>query len=287
MSTGCAYGLRLTGLPPSALITEGAPEAWSLWRVAHEEDDGAAPADVAIGAASARVPVRPQGALEIDRRAASIAYRTSEPLSDEALVHPYLAPAAAIIASWAGRISFHGAAFVVRGGAWLVLADSAAGKSALMAALAVRGVTILADDLLVVDRDAVMAGPRCLDLRGDAAEYLGLGSPLGVIGARERWRVPLRPAPPALAIGGFITLGWAQRPAVEFQPASARLPELMRHRAVLRGTVDAAPCLELAALPMLQFSRPRRLAELENGVDVLLGALTRDQAAADVASPAS
>jgi hypothetical protein len=283
MSTAGAYGIRLAGLPLGAPLTQAAPETWTLWRVHRDEGRAgdSSPAHAAIGSAKARVPVVPEGVLLVDRGSTNIVYRTSEPVADEALIHPYLAPAAAIVASWAGRISFHGAAFVVDGGAWLVLAGSAAGKSVL-------GLTVLSDDLLVVDHHDIMTGPRCLDLRCDAAEHLGIGTPLGVVGGRERWRVRLGLAPAVLPIRGFVTLAWAEEASVETCPARMRLAELMRHRAIERGASDVRPCLDLAARPMLQFARPRRLCELEAGIELLLQALPgEDHAAAEDGSTIS
>src|SRR5262249_6109268 len=146
-------------------------------------------------------------------RRATFCLRTS--LADGDLVHPYLAPAAAVAARWAGRESFHAGAVVVDGGAWGVLGDKETGKSSTLAWLALQGHEILMDDLLVLDGDDALAGPRCIDLREEPAARLGAGEPLGFVGLRERWRLTLDQVPARVPLHGWVTLAWGDRVEVE------------------------------------------------------------------------
>ena len=129
-------------------------------------------------------------------------------MSDQALVHPYLAPAAAVIARWLGREPFHAGAFALDGGAWGVLGEREAGKSSLLAWLSLQGRSVVCDDMLVVAGDTVFAGPRSVDLRRETAVRLGAGEELGMIGARERWRVGLPPIEPEVPLAGWVFLEW-------------------------------------------------------------------------------
>ena len=272
-----AYGLRIAGAPESSALLQGPSSTWPAWSVSwRRQAPIAGQAAPTIGAAEAQVPLQGEGELSIDRDSARIDYRLARGLSAHALAHPFLAPAAAIVASWMGRLSLHAGAFLHRGGAWVVLGDAGTGKSTLMAALAGAGVTILADDLSVVDGGRVMAGPRCVDLRDDAARWLGAGDPLGTIGGRERWRVRLAAAPAEAPIRGFLTLAWGDRVQVDPLPAPERLSILMRHRAIVRGTEDAELCLDLARLPMLRASRRRVLTAAREDAGALVRLLPYD-----------
>ena len=161
-------------------------------------------------------------------------------LSPDELVHPYLAPVAAITAHWHGRESLHGGGIAVRGRVMGVVGDRLEGKSSLLAALAARGVDVVCDDMLVVEDDHAFAGPRTIDLREDAAGALGVGENIGVAGARARWRVRLGPAPPRLPLAGWIFLDWAERVEVARVPASETLQRLLRNRGIRVPPLDPA-----------------------------------------------
>ena len=128
-------------------------------------------------------------------------------------MHPHLAGAAAVLSHWCGRDSFHAGAFVVDGGVWGLLGDKGAGNSSTLVSLARAGVPIVSDDVLVLDKATAYAGPRSIDLRTDAAQTLRTGQPLGMIGDRARWRVPLGPVEPELPFRGWVTLRWGPRSA--------------------------------------------------------------------------
>ena len=215
------------------------------------------------------------GALEVDRGRSLARLTAPEPPGEREVVHPYLAAVAALVSRWEeGAPSFHGGALVAGGAAWAVLGDRERGKSTLLAWLATRGVGVLSDDLLVLRDGAAMAGPRCIDLREDAARATGSGVDIGVVGGRVRWRVPLDPVPAEIPLAGWIVLGWGDRFDVRRVPAAARLPALLENVTIVPAPPDPSTLLDLAALPMLELVRPRDLGALERSGDALLAALT-------------
>jgi hypothetical protein len=262
-----AYGVALDG--PSAHLINDVPSSWPLWSVAHRRYD--AVCSTVIGEHRARVALTPVGAMEINARARSIGFATPEPLPDEAFAHPYLAAAAAIVALWNGDQAFHGGAFVTARGAWLVLADPMAGKSSLVAAAHALGYPVIADDLLVVRDGAVMTGPRCIDLRPDVAGALGIGTSIGVAGARERWRVRLPKVAPQVRVAGFVTLAWADR--LTLTAVTDPEARLVAHRAIVPREPDSDRIAALARLPMIEAARPRRLDDLRGSTAAILRSL--------------
>src|SRR5262245_16536866 len=76
---------------------------------------------------------------------------------DPDLLHPYLAPAAALVWRWRGCEAIHGGVFEGRRGAVLLLGGKEAGKSTMLAWLAAEGFAVLADDLAVIDGYGVVA----------------------------------------------------------------------------------------------------------------------------------
>ena len=73
----------------------------------------------------ARVRLAAGGQVDIDRlRGAATFTMPARPTAAE-LVHPYLAPVAAVAARWLGHESFHAGAVEAGGGAWVVSAARA------------------------------------------------------------------------------------------------------------------------------------------------------------------
>ncbi|MEA2478620.1 MAG: hypothetical protein QOJ07_542 [Thermoleophilaceae bacterium] len=259
-----AYGLRLTGVAGADLID--APSGWEPWTVERSGSGLGSDEATTIGEWTASVPLRPGGRLELDRRARSATWSTPAPLSDDLLAHPYLAPAAAIAATWRGALALHGGALVTGEGAWGLLGDAGGGKSSLLAAL---DLPVVADDLLVIEGGAVMAGPRCVDLREPAP------GARRVEGAeRERWRLRLLAVPAATPLAGFVRLEWGGGLAVrELESPAERLPVLSAQLAVVAGAPAAAVLLALAELPVLVLTRPRDRARLGASAAALLDAI--------------
>ena len=90
---------------------------------------------ISIGT-SRRIRLRTGGWIDIDRTAGRAVFAVPEALSAEELVHPFLAPVAAVAAHWHGRESLHGGGFALGDRAWGIIGDRMGGKSSLLAALA-------------------------------------------------------------------------------------------------------------------------------------------------------
>src|SRR4051794_23643820 len=93
-------------------------------------DPGApSPGTMEIGDESARVWIINGDRIDIDRAASEVRLATTSPLSDDAVLHPYLAFPAAVVSFWLGRRVFHGGAFLHGNRAWGLFAAKAGGKS--------------------------------------------------------------------------------------------------------------------------------------------------------------
>jgi hypothetical protein len=270
-----AYGLRVFGVTASHLLLDADPD-WPSLELSNEVGEAT---DVAeeVGRTHASLRLRSGGRITV-RRADSDAkarFVTPEPLSDEELVHPYLAPVAGVMAHWLGRESFHAGGFTLDGNVWGVIGDRFAGKSSTLALLSLRGHAIVADDLLVVDPETggVFGGPRSVDLRSEAAERLGAGENIGRAGARERWRLVLDPLPSALRLRGWIFLEWGDETEVTSVGGAERLGLLAAQRGLRVSPRDPGVFLELASLPCWKLRRPQDWSSLEPAVERLLATI--------------
>jgi hypothetical protein len=270
-SSGGAYGLRLQAPPELAALLVPAPDSWLDWRLELAHGDGSA--EETIDEARATAPLQPAGWAEVLRQDRLTRFLTPEPLNPAALAHPYLAFTAAVAARWTGRQTLHAGAVRAGDGGWGVIGVRGQGKSSTLAYLAGRGFGVVADDVLVIEGGAALAAPRCLDLRADAAEALGVGMPLGRIAGRERWRVRTAAVPAETPLRGFLVLEWGDR--VEREPVSAaeRLELIFASLTVHLPPPDPPALLDLAALPMWRVRRPRRLGSLSE-IAALIEVLT-------------
>ena len=209
--------------------------------------------------------------LDLDQGRA-ILTAPSLPQADE-IVHPYLSSLGAMTAYLIGEESFHAGAVVLDGGAWAIVGEREAGKSSTLASFAARGIPIVCDDMLVLHGRTALAGPRSIDLRGDASESLGLGEAIGVVGTRERWRMRVAPIEPELELRGWIFLEWADELEVVPVPVSQRLERLGRARGALLPPTKPAAVLELARLPGFALRRPRDLGLLPTALDAIVEAI--------------
>lgn len=257
-----AYGLRLKGVDAAAALLVRADRDWPTFELDARLGSAAGRRET-VTESRAELRLRNGGEIVIERAEGRITFRTPLELRPDEIVHPYLAPAAAVIGHWLGRESLHAGAFTVDGGVWALLGEREAGKSSTLAHLSVQGHGVVCDDMLVLDRTTPLAGPRSLDLRRETAEHLGVGEPLGVVGARERWRITLEPVPERLPLRGCIFLDWGDRVEAARVSPSERLPRLFRHRGVRLPPGDPAALLELASLPAWELLRPRGLASIE------------------------
>jgi hypothetical protein len=268
-----AYGLRLIGLEDAHDLLVPAEESWPHIEVSARVGD-ASPAEQWVRRESALLRLASGGQVEVDWIRGTAVFTLPRAVTAAELVHPYLSTLAAVACHRDGREGFHAGAVVAGDGAWVVIGDKGAGKSSLLAVLALRGVPVVADDVVVLDdRDRALAGPRFIDLREGAARELAAGTSIGVVGARERFRMPIGPVPPATPLRGFVRLEWGDEPAIAPMPPARRLQELYAQRIARLEPADARPMLELSTLPMLELRRPRDWSGAGAAADLLLEAL--------------
>jgi hypothetical protein len=191
----------------------------------------------------------------------------------EFVVQPFLATAASCVAVHTGKQAFHAGAIVVDGGAWAIFGDKGAGKSTTLGRLHQMGVGILTDDVLICDGLDALAGPRCIDLRVEPAQYLNMGEDFGIVGLRERWRVYLDASPVRVPLRGWIHLDWADENAVRSVPVVERLPLLYQNQSLRLPVHDPAAFMAFASLPTYQWSRQRSWEQLDGAIDLLLRTL--------------
>ena len=258
---------------PASQLVEAPPHWPSIELRVRVSAASPAPAEY-LGADMASLNVRPRGCVVIDRLRQNAVFTLPTRPTATALVHPHFAAVAAVSSLWRGRDSFHAGAFVADGRVWGLLGEKGFGKSSTLAALARRGVPVLSDDVLVLDGDTAFAGPRSLDLRADAARRLGTGQPLGVVGERERWRMPLGTIESELPFLGWVRLRWSEVPRVRELRGSERLRELLVSRALHTPPPDMAALIDYAARPFFELSRPRDWSSMEDGLRRLLAAVT-------------
>ena len=198
-------------------------------------------------------------------------HMTTTPTADE-LVHPLLASTAVIMNYWLGRICLHAGAMVIDGGAWALLGHRTLGKSSTLGWLAAHGVPVLTDDVLVIHDGMAYAGPRCLDLRSEAAERLGIGRELRRSGLRERWRVVLDEVAPLYPLRGIVFLDWSEEAQLTRVPAREVIPRLFEYLA-FRYEPDALSLLELATFPTWHWQRPQSWRSMDNSMEALVQSL--------------
>ena len=251
-----AYGLALCGLGGGAGLLAEPPSDWPQWSVSQQREDVNDHVGAVVRERDAIVGLPGSGQIWLDRDRREIVFATRTELSHEAIVHPGLSPAAAVVSYWTRRPAFHAAAVVVNGSAWALIGGRGQGKSTTASILMAAGHQLLTDDLLVLGDNRAFAGPAIIDLRADAAARLG-GTALGRVGSRERWRQAADGRMISCPLAGWILLEWSDgQQSLEDVPVRERLEQL--------GASQAAPIEPLALLdvitrPVLRFRRPRDL----------------------------
>jgi hypothetical protein len=264
-----AYGLRLANVARARRYLAPAKAAWPRLEIKRRVEEVETPREW-LAETKALLRLQTGGEIRLDRQRGRATYVVPRRLRAAELVHPFLAPAAAVMAYWLGRECFHAGAFVAAGKAWGLIGGRGSGKSTTVAELALAGVPIVGDDLLVVQGRAVYAGPRAVDLRGDAAKRLGVGESLGLIGARERWRLPLPATRPEVPLGGWIFLAWGDRVETSRVSPAERVVRLHAGRGINLPPRDAEVMLELASLPAWELRRPRSWRSAGDALERLL-----------------
>jgi hypothetical protein len=267
-----AYGFRIAGVEGKDALLVPAEPGWPTLRLQVELVEEVPPADERVSDDVAVLNLKTGGRLTVDRASGTARFQVKRPLSPDELVHPYLAPVAAIAAHWHGRIAFHAGGVGIGGRAWGVVGEREAGKSSLLASCALAGKDIVADDVLVIAAGSVLTGPRSIDLREDSAERFG-GEAIGLAGARPRWRMPLPTVSGALPFAGWIFLAWGDEVTVRSLPPSEGLARLMGSLALRVTSSVPATLLDLASLPAWELRRPRDWRQSTDAAMQLLASL--------------
>lgn len=265
-----AYGLHLPDLAAAEELLVPAPADWASWSVevvvswealaAAREPRATLTADVARSAVSGG-----NWMVADRRRATTTLYFGTEPLASE-IVHPYFSLSAGVTAFWAGHVAFHASALLGAEGAWAVLGPRGSGKSTLMASWAADGCSVVTDDVLVVRDGMALAGPRTIDLRADAGSRHDAEA-LGVVGARERYRLRASTVEPMTRLAGFLLLEWGDRVELIQVPYEERVGQLVRGLTLHLPPLNPGIIGDLARLPMWSLRRPRDPAVLDRTVE--------------------
>lgn len=248
-AAAAAFGFRIAGTPGEPWLAVRDCAHWPL--LTFERD-----------------PELPEG-VKVD--AGSLRARVPASWSDENMLHPGLALAALELAAARGVDSIHAGAVLGPDGAWALVGTKEAGKSTLVGHFAALGSEVLTDDVLVLEDDRCLAGPRFVDLRPTAAERMR-----GTIAARggTRGRLLLPPAPASAPLAGFVYLAWGDELALDSLPAPERLKRLVARRAEDLWPRDASLLLDLAKLPTFELRRPKRWELLDDTAEVLSDLIT-------------
>jgi hypothetical protein len=210
----------------------------------------------------------------------SVRIHSAAPLSDQGLIHPYLSLPAAVIQHWNGRVVLHASAFDLHGRTVVLLGDREAGKSTTVAAALAAGLPVRADDVVVLDGTDALPGTSLIDLRESASTVYG-GQPLGRIGSRERWRIPLDPVTESAPVAAFVRLSWGESVHIEPLPGSRLLSGLYAAAAVREAITEhlatnPSLMMDLLSVPYFDFQRPRDLNQLRSAVDELCEVVARE-----------
>ena len=273
-----AYGLRLTGLESASRNLVVALDSWPQLMIERVVGPCTVKQRYFVSDEWAEYCTLDQtgqvGGVRMDREPLTVRFTSPGGFSDAAVLHPALGLIAAVANRWSGRDVFHAGAFLTNKGAWAVLGTQEAGKSSLLGHLAAKGVGIVADDAVVVDEDGLaLAGPRCVDLREGAADWLGQGEDIGMVGARRRWRMHVPAVPAAVPLRGWIVPEWGDCIELEAVPAVLRLRLLYANRYLALPPRRPERVLDLVALPFVIFRRPRRWDSAEEAITVLMDRL--------------
>jgi len=271
-----AYGLALTG---DALGSDAGqwlptvPDDWPVWTV---ERRTAAPEHQPpgheINEAGAHLRLYDGGAATVATAERHITLYLHENEPTAAVLHPVLAPVFMVIAHAQGILNFHAGVVLLHGRAWGVLGHKGAGKSTTLAALDRLGHPVLSDDLLVLDGDDALIGPRFIDLRRRAADRFPGAVDCGQLGLRTRYRLPLAPAPSRAPFAGWLVPAWDDELAAQPVPPQERIALLADLLSVKTTPKNPLGLLELATRPMLRISRPRDFELLPAYLDLLVDA---------------
>jgi hypothetical protein len=264
-----AYGLRLENVERARRLLVPAAPDWPKLRIRRKLGLSDATVEWMTDRAATLI-LQNGGEIAVDRTREEALFVLPHRVRTQEIVHPLLAPVAAVMAYWLDRESFHASSFVAGGKAWGLIGRRGSGKSTTVARLALDGIGIVCDDMLVLEGPDAFAAPRSVDLRRGPAQRLGAGEALGVVGARERWRLPVGPVPARLPLAGWVFLAWGDRVEAVSLRGSERFTRLHANRGAQLPPRSADRLLELTSLPGWELRRPRRWSSLPDAVDCLL-----------------
>ena len=240
---------------------------WTPWHFRYDTvTDHTRDAPVVVADDHAILPSLPHGRVRVDRATSTTVIEAS-PAAGYAFAHPHLASTAVMHAEWNARLAFHGGAILDSSGrAWGVLGDRGAGKSTFLAWCTTNDIPIVADDIIITDGHTVFAGPRCIDLRKGAAQEFGIGTDIGVVGTRRRWRHALGPVPAQTKLGGWIILRWGAEVSIQDAPDEQRLRLLSSGRALLVRQEHPMAWLQALSVPIHVFTRPQDWKQMDSAM---------------------
>ncbi len=267
-----AWGVRFPSMGETTSILGGSLPGWPEVAVSTTVDP--TPPELTVwGADAAQYALAGGNHIKIQRTPAVVELTLRAPTVPECVVAPHLTSAASTIGVWMGRMAFHAGAVLLGNGAWILAGDKGSGKSSTLGWLARAGVPVITDDLVVCERGKVLAGPRCVDLRPEAARALEAGRPLGFVGTRERWRVYLDRCLPDHPLRGWVFLEWGEAPSLDRLRPGELLPRIPHQRALRLPMDDPAGLLDLAARPGFVWRRPQRWKAADQAFALLLKVL--------------
>jgi hypothetical protein len=264
-----AYGLRIGGVDAPRLLTEVDPRLPSL-----ELTLDTALADdrrETFGEDRAEIELIDGGWVSLDR-SGHAHFVLPFPVPPEEVVHPWMVPAAATFNGWLGRQVLHGGAVAADGRAVAILGDKGAGKSSLLAELAVRGdIEILADDLVVMEDGHVFPGPRCIDLRPESSQARAARPDQRLVRDGTRLRLELEPSAAVSRLTAIVVLGWTDDDDVRLTAlrASDGLAAVLPHTLGWLGIGPAGRLLDLLGVPVWLLTRARDWSTMPEAGDRL------------------
>jgi hypothetical protein len=262
-----AYGLVVHGLPGATEWMQPQPDDAPHFDMVIDHTPKPYEGGSTLNDASARIRLIGGGLLEMTRDTPTAHFTLPVRPPDEELLHPYLAPAAALFWQWHGHEALHAGVFCVNGSAILLLGDKEAGKSTTLGWLATEGATtVLSDDLAVVHGPAVAAGPRSIDLRPGSATTTASHH----VVRDGRHRITLAPCPSLVPLVGVACLAWSDTLALSPVHLRDRMGILARQRTFPSLPADPVAMLDLCSLPMITAARPRDLAALPSFAQALV-----------------
>ena len=255
-----AYGFAFQNMEAAGEWLNEVPPSWPTVTLRQSSD--VATSVTQIGSETADIALLGGRSVQVRNIDPEICFNGPTELTSAALIHPYLAPAAAILAHWRGWNTLHAGGFEADGHVWLVTADRNGGKSTTLAAMAEMGYRIVSDDLMVLRDGVALAGPRSLDLR-EQGDFHGVDD-FGIVGERRRWRKWLPPISPEVAVAGIIKLKWSDWSGIRAVAAEDRAPIL---QSALSMPTERRGMLGLLSMPMFEVSRPS--GPLKDTVDLV------------------